>query len=705
MIYGFFQGFSPVLPALFIILLAIISLFIAWWSYSHLQVLKKSVKWGLITLRASSLFILILLLLNPFITRQVSLTDSPAVAVYLDNSQSMSAERGEYEGLQTYQGILEEFETLKMDQLSYDSFVFDDLATPGDDLTLNGIRTNISNVMEHILENENRYRAAILFSDGIITHGRNPVFAAQNLSIPVITVPVGDTTTVRDIAVAGVEYVQTGYTFTRQSIRAEVQQEGFEGEEATVFFLKEGEVTDREPIQFSAASSSQIVEFFVEFDEPGFYDFEIHIPPLPGEFTDQNNREVFSIEILDDKTRILSLAFEVHPDVASIRRLIATDQQNELIASTYLGSNRFAGDDPRNTREPFDLIVLHGLPEVGTPLFDWIEVQDTPLLYTALPQSYQHIGSGEMSGVIGFRTQGSGSSVNVQIDNFLGGISHPLLEVEAVNFQRLPSLISYQSVYQISPASQELAGLLFQRLETEIPFLIAVDTSVRRIASVNAFGWFRFEQNQQDETRRFFTQLFTNLVSWTSTPPDQRRLTIEPAKSEFNENEEVEVRAFLFNERGEPEAEALITVEIFDGNIPEPLNSFRMNHSQNEVYSVGIGNYPQGIYRIEARAIKNDREIGTAESRVNVRQSSIEFLTTKRDDALLETLAEITGGRFLEGHQFDDLHAYLSEIISGEPDEIFSVNFFYLHRSGVWFLIVVLLLAGEWLIRRSVSLP
>lgn len=705
MIYGFFQGFSPVLPALLIILLAFISVFIAWWSYSHLQILKTSSKWSLIALRATALFILILLLLNPFIIRQISLTENPAIAVYLDNSQSMSVERGEYDGIQTYNEILAQYQSGKQDNLLYDEFLFDEAIYTGNDLTLTGTRTNISDVMEHIRENENRYRAAILFSDGIVTHGRNPVFAAQNLSIPVITIPVGDTTTVRDIAVAGVDYVQTGYTFTRQIIRAEVYQEGFEGEETSVRFIRDGEIMDTRSIEFNAPSSSHIVEFFAEFEEPGFYDFEIHVPPHPDEFTDQNNRETFTIEILDDKTRILSLAFEVHPDVATIRRLIATDQQNELTASTYLGNNRFAGDDPRNIDEPFDLIVLHGLPDPGTPLFNWVQSLDAPMLYVALPGSYQHKTRSETAELIGYRMGSSGTAIDVQIDNFLGGISHPLLEVDAVNFQRLPSLKSLRASYQVSPAAQELAGLLFQRIETDIPLLISMDTSIRRIASVNAFGWFRFEQNQQEEVRHFFSQLFTNLVSWASTPPDQRRLTIEPTKQEFSENEEVEIRAFLFNERGEPESEALINVSVYDGNTTEALNSFRMNHSQNEVYTVNIGNYPQGIYRVTARAVKNDREIGTAETRVNVRQSSIEFLTTKRDDDLLQTLAEITSGRFLENLDFDELNRFLSETIADQPEELFSEDFLYLHRSGIWFFIVLILLSAEWLLRRSVSLP
>jgi hypothetical protein len=106
-------------------------------------------------------------------------------------------------------------------------------------------------------------------------------------------------------------------------------------------------------------------------------------------------------------------------------------------------------------------------------------------------------------------------------------------------FQRLPSLQTYRGDYRLSPIAQQLAGALFFSERKRYTGFISEDASIRRKASVNAFGWYRFEQSNQEEVRNFFKELFTNLVSWTSTPPDRQMLTLEPTKPSFTENESV----------------------------------------------------------------------------------------------------------------------------------------------------------------------
>lgn len=701
-----FQGFNPVLPILLITGIGAISLFIAWWTYSSLSSIPVLKKGTLIGLRALALFILVLLLFNPFISRLFTDEANQRVAVYLDNSQSITIERGEYDGINSFREIITEFENSKSDELEFDFFLFDDSITRNDELTGTGVRTNINNVVEHLQENETSYLGAVLFSDGIITQGRNPIFAAQNLSIPIFTVPVGDTTEVRDIAISNVEYSSTTYSFTSQTIRAEIQQTGYEGESATVQFIMSGELIESQEIDFTTGVSSHITEFSIDFDKHGFYDFEINVPPKEDELTDQNNRYIFNIEVLDDKTKILSIAYEVHPDVSAIRRFIATDQQNELITSTWINEQTIIGEDPLNLSEEPDLIVLHGLPPNGSNVLNWIENQQTPVLFFATPSAFSRLGVSSLRNIIGFNASSIQNVIDVQIYHGSGQSSHPLLELTPQNYQRFPMLQTFRGNFTLSPLAQPLIFALFQRTETDIPILIAEDTSTRRKAAVNAFGWYRYQQSTMDEVQQFYTQFFTNLFSWASTPPDRRTLTLEPTKSSFTENESVEIRAELFNELGEPEPEAFVDIEIFSsGDSPEPLNRFRMNHLRNEIYSADIGNYPQGLYRIEGRAVKNDREIGAAETRVNVSQSSIEFLNTRRNDNLLISLADITGGLFISDGDFSEMNEILSRRIADTELTDSREETFFLYQSIIWFFVVLSLLSAEWLLRRSVSLP
>lgn len=702
---AFIQGFSPVLPILTIVVFTLVSLFLSWWSYQHLASIPALKRYSLIILRAASFFILLLLLLNPFIIRQESDQENPKVAVFIDNSQSMSVERGNYSGMENYADLIEQFRSAETSDFEYDYFLFDDEVDSFDELTLNGFRTNLDRLIEYVRERETEYSGSVIFSDGIITHGRNPVFASQNLSIPLITIPVGDTSDVRDIAITDVDFIQTVYSQTRQTFTAEIQQQGFEGEETSVQLIKDGSLIETKTLSFTAETSSQTVEFDQEFTDPGFFNYEIQVPVKDDEFTGQNNHSQFTIEVLEDKTNILSLAFEIHPDVGSVRKIIATDQQHELFSSLYLNDDRFIGSDPRQLDEEMDLIVLHGLPEVNSTMFEWIKDQQTSILYFATPNSFSLLQNDAITDLTAYHiTSVEQQLINVQMEPFQSSVSHPILELQSAAVQRFPTLQIYRGEFRLSPLAQPLIRGSFRTIETDIPLLIAEDAALHRRASLTGFGWYRFEQSQNSEIRNFFEQLITNLVSWTSTSPDRENLQIEPTKTIFSESETVALQATLFNERGEPEPDAVIELEVeYEEDSGEDI--FRMTHRQNESYYAEIGNYPQGMYRIQATAVKNNRTIGTAETRVHVSQSSAEFLNTKRNDALLNRLAEFTDGIFIEDQDMTRAHEFIQNSETVIRANQINEEIVYIHQSALWFFVVLILLSVEWIVRRTVSLP
>tara|TARA_R100001143_G_scaffold63515_2_gene71261 strand:- start:55752 stop:57869 length:2118 start_codon:yes stop_codon:yes gene_type:complete len=705
MVSQFIQGISPVAPLIIIFFILILSLFVAWWSYQYLESLSLLKKRTLILLRASSLFILVILLLNPYFLLEYNSEDSQKIAIYIDNSQSLSIERGNYQGAPEYNNLINRFNQIQLEGFELTTFLFSDTVIEDNQPTLTGTRTNINNVLEHLRLNEHRFASAILISDGIITQGRNPIFAAQNLTIPVITIPVGDTTQVKDIAIANIDYSQETYTYTGETISVEIQQEGFENEYSDVQLLLDGEILGIENIQFPTNSSSQILEFYHEFDEPGFYNFLLNIPPKPEEYTDQNNQTSFTIEVQDDKTTILSLSFDIHPDVSSLRRLISSDQQNELISSTWIGGNRFLDNDPYSLTEEPDLIVLHGLPPINSTIFQWIEEQDAPFLIFQSPNTTQLFSEQEIAELSGFQSDSPTGTIDVQLDYQNQSNQHPIMELGNIDTNRFPTLKMVRSNYNLSALAQPLLFATFERLQDDFPVIIASDAPNRRLTTVTANGWYRFEQSPQPEVRQFFNSLFTNIISWTSTSSDRRTLQIYPIKELYTENEIVRVRAELFNERGEPETEAQIELSIYQNDQNTPIQSFLMSHQQNEIYNADLGNYPIGIYRLSAIATRNERIIGTAEDRVNVSESIIEFINTKRDDSTLRLISEITSGIILENLDSEPLMSFLNSLALEDVDQQVTNEFYYLSRNGIWFLLVLTLLSAEWLIRRSASLP
>lgn len=703
----FLQGINPVISFFAILLLAAISLLIAWWSYSSLQQLSRVKKNTLICLRALSLLILVFLLLNPFITRNIDIDNTPRIAVYLDNSQSLSITRGEYSGLDTYNSLLESFISEKNDDIEFDLFLFDHVVTEGAQPDVTGTITNVQNVLEHYRENENNYRAAVLFSDGIVTQGRNPLFSAQNISTPIISVPVGDTSTVRDISIAEIQADESTYTFTNQIIRVEIQQQGFENDNTTMSVYRNGERIFGENISFTTSQSSHIIEFPQQFEDPGIYTFEIVLSEKEEEFTAQNNRRTFTIEVQDDKTIIVSVAFEIHPDVSSIRRLIATDQQYELYSANVLSNERIVGDNPLDLDIDPDLVIIHGFNQMNTSITQWLRNGRFPQIVASLPKSYQSVIDNELyPDIIPYRFQSPPNPIQIQINNFLSENPHPILDVPMVNFQRLPQLISADADYGFTALSEVLFRANYQGETTTIPLVVVEESANRRMSVINAYNWFRFEQHVQPEVQNLFKGLFSNIISWTAASPNRDNLLVEPVRDSYNENEEVVVRAILQNELDEPENDALIDINIFERDTEEPLRSFRMIPQQNGIYTAELGQYPNGLYRVEARATKDGQTIGSDQTVINIGESVAEFLHTKRNDQLLSQLAETTRGIYIGEYNFNRAYSFIDELLSEEIEASETdVEFYYLYRSGFWFILILILLSSEWLIRRNSSLP
>ncbi|MEX2368435.1 MAG: hypothetical protein WD510_02925, partial [Balneolaceae bacterium] len=620
-------------------------------------------KWGLIFLRGSAFFVLILLLLNPFLEFTEVEIHQPEIAVYLDDSKSMSVTRGDYRGWESYKEIIESFEFEQFSEVASISFYrFDDVveplekeAGPVPELDLEGGVTHLDEVFRHIRDQSGQARATILLSDGIITRGRDPVYHARELPGPVFTVPVGDTSRIRDIAITEVITNETGYTHTRQPVDATVRQNGFSGETVTALLLMDGEETDSQQISFSTDPSSHTVSFDLMFEETGLHNYEIRIPPLEDEETSANNHFPFSVDVLDDQTRILHIAFEIHPDVRAIRTLLQTDQSLDVETKTWLGDRFVEGSLNESENPDYDLIILHGHPPENLSSIESL-ISEFPVLQFSTPGVRPE--NLEVA-VIPLEISNPGWMRDLQIRVNPQQENHPILEFDPINFSRVPQLQTREGTYQKPVTANVLLYATIGGSETEVPVLLAEETGNLRHALVNAFGWFKFTQSQTENTRRFVRTLITNLVAWTHTSPDRRNLQISPVHRVFQETEPVRFRASLTNESGEREPDAVIEVVIMHENDTENIYTMR-NRGQGN-YDLSAGRLVSGNYRYQTRARKDGRTIDEYEGEFSVSESTVEFVNTERNDPLLRQLAEVTGGQFLDAPSSGRLQSELAE--------------------------------------------
>jgi hypothetical protein len=696
-----FQGFQHIIPPAVIILIAVGLILLSWVSYRKFSSIPSLSRWGLISLRASALIIILLLLLNPYFYSSQEVELQPNIAVFLDNSESVGITKGEYRGLESYNELLNtlDFESRNIADIQFYSIGQAVKEFHLDSLNATETQTNLSNPINSVLEMEEQVQAGVIISDGIITFGRNPSVNAFNSSIPLYTIAVGDTSKVRDISVSNVLTNTTGYTNTNHIIEAEITQSGFANNTVSVSLVSDNEVLDSKEVSFETDDQLKNVQFELELTEAGLKQFEIQVTPLADEWTQSNNNRLFSIDILDSKVRILHVAFEIHPDVKAVRSIIQKDESNELTTLTWLGGNRFIEELPEESE--FNLIIIHGLPNTRQA-FSFLEgIDNTPSLFFELSSSSgNRLQNQSQIELINARNN---RVVQVTLNQLLEADEQPILELPALNFMDSPPLFSPLRTEISDLQSTALFSVNFDGLNTDFPAVAVLEQGNIRRSHVLPWGWYKMTQSTDEDQREFVSTLISNLVSWTSSDPDNRLLRISPSKKTFSTVESPIINGSLQNERGDPESEGIIEIELqtTDGE----SRTFNMENSGNGNYRLDLPRLSEGLYSYNAVARKGEREIESRSGEFLVSNSSSELTNTIRDDGLLRAVAQNSGGSFFTYQNADALWDSLRSANVLETQTEVIENYSFPVRSVYWFMLVLLLLGSEWLLRKYYSLP
>lgn len=695
-----FQGFQHSVPLLLTLVMAIGLGALSFYSYSKQKNLSRTSRILLSTLRTTVFLVLLLLAFNPYFFSATQVDKKPRIMVLADNSYSTVIQKGAYSGEETYRDILADLDFQGLSGSEFDYFSFDNSTRkiPNlDSLRFSGSETNLLSAIDQITELEEDYEAAILISDGIITYGRNPVILAANLSIPVYTIALGDTSTVRDVKVNNVVTNSTGYTESQQLVEVEVAQKGYLGESVTVE-LKDakGIVLADTLVKFVHEEEVRTLELRIPLHNEGLQQFSVLITELRNEWTYENNRTNFSIDVLDSKTKVLHFAFEIHPDVKMLRSILSADPNIELTTKTWLGANRFVEQEELD--DEYDLIVFHGLPGSNSQLIK--QFSDVPTILLELPKSIRSTSSyPDLALVNNFGGQLFELNISPEIEKN----AHPIMELPEVSFDLLAPVLSSLRINVEQPDAQILFQSVFQNVETRNPVIAVLERGGVRRLHVSAWNWYRMYQSNSDVEREFITVLFTNMVNWTSNDPDDRRLKLSPSKSSFNISEQVVINGSLNNESGEPESSASIEITLTDSEDLEKV--YGMDNLGSGRYQLNVEALSSGVYSYQGIARKGDRVIDEEAGEFIVENSNTELVNTVRDDALLASLANETGGK---NFGFENISSFWSTL---NNDGVLSVkselveSYHFPVRSFWWFALILVLLGAEWVIRKNYSLP
>jgi hypothetical protein len=271
----------------------------------------------------------------------------------------------------------------------------------------------------------------------------------------------------------------------------------------------------------------------------------------------------------------------------------------------------------------------------------------------------------------------------------------------------LPDLADFQTVGELKPGAETL-------LEAEFAGKTAPLLVHQRYGLGNAYvlatgGTWRWQMQLPHEDQRHETFWRQLLQAAATTAPQPVTLTSE--RVFYGDESTVLLRAEVRDKTYQPSTDAAVTLEVSDGMGPATTLEMTPVAGERGLYEAAYDTTHTGVFRFEAVAkaagdAATDardgapqgavaEELGRARFAIRREDGVIEHYRVQQNRPLLERLAAATGGSYFA---VDDV-GRLPEAVSFSDAGSVERQVLDLWNIPVAFLLLMLLKAGEWLLR------
>jgi hypothetical protein len=585
-----------------------------------------------------------------------------------------------------------------------------------DTLTFNEEATNLSAAIQALgREKEVRHiDAALLITDGTPTLGRNPLYDADAIGLPLYTVGIGDTTESRDLVITKVIANQIVYSNVRTPVDVTLKSSGFGGERIQVRLLQGTAEVSRNALVLQPGIREYSVPLTYVPEGEGSTRYTVQADVLTGELTAKNNRSVFIARILKSKLRLVMIGGAPSSDVTVLGQALREEKNFDVHSFTQrLSGGYYEGALSKSLLDSTDCFLFIGFPTPTTPgasfqLFtDAFASHNTPLLFVAGPQvDYNKLRA--LGTLIPFSAE-----VLAPAEQYVTAIPveaerlHPLVALNPPDgadvWKRLPPVFRTLTFYKAHPESRILIGGKTENMSTPDPLVIIRSVGRERSIAITAYGLWRWRLLVQgdSQTEGFLVAFLSGAVKWLMSPDNFRTVRVEPTKDLFVQGEPAEFVGQVYDATSAPVNNARITLSI---QREEGTFSTELQAISNGRYEGKIEGLVEGEYNYTAGAEANGVMMGSDRGKFSVGGISLEFQDTRPNFALLRLLALRTGGQFFYHSELAGLDSALAAHPHFVTQEVQRTRDFELWNWQYVLGAIVLLFAMEWVVRRRTGM-
>jgi hypothetical protein len=617
-----------------------LSVGISYFQYFYKAKSKAKINRLLFTLKALSLFLLLLLIINPKIKTTKLENIKPTLSILVDNSTSISFFKEE-KNTQEFISKLNNNSNLS-NKFNTENLTFSSDLKISDSLSFLGNETNIYKALTALNKlNNNKNAPIVLLTDGNQTIGNDYEFINSKQTIyPVV---LGDTAKYKDLIVRQVNVNKYSYIKNKFPVEVLLNYEGNETVKSKFSIFKNGKTIFSKNIKFSKEENSQIITTNLTATKEGVNYYTAAIQKIKDEKNTKNNDKSFSVEVIDEQTKVVLLTSVLHPDIGALKKAIESNKQRSVevvMVAEY-----------KKQLSNYQLIILYQPNSLfKTVLSDIKKINSNFLVVTGANTDWKFINKQQL----GFTK----NDIN-QTENY-GAIYNPSFLTflqKDIGFNQFSPLTD---LFGEVTFSQEHHNLVFQNingLETQQPLVAVFEENNQKKGVIFGEGIWKWRASSYLNTNSFqdFDQFTGNLVQYLSTKKKRKRLEVN-AENQYPANAVINIAAFYTDKNYQFDARASLEVVITNKKTKKitKLPFSLINNS----YQIAIENLSSGAYSFKVVVLgQNVTKYGS----FKISDYQVEEQFTHSNNDKLTKLALRAGGKLYYKNEIESLIKNLLE--------------------------------------------
>jgi hypothetical protein len=664
---------------LYIFLALLLSFSIAYFQYYFHIKRSISVTPILFILKGLSIFLILLLLINPTIEKTEINNIKPVIAVLVDNSKSTSFFE-EDKNVANFITELDGNEDLTS-KFKIQKFTFGTSLQVFDSLSFLETQTNISEAIFGI-ENliKDKIAPIILITDGNQTIGSDYEFI--NSKQPVYPIVIGDTATYVDVKVTQVNVNKYSYIQNKFPVEVLLNYEGDESVTTQFSIISGSKTVFRKTVRFSSSKTSATILANLTSTKEGLQYYTASVSKIENEKNIKNNTKNFSVEVIDEQTKVLLVTSVLHPDIGAFKKSIESNKQRSV--------DVFRIDDFKGQLKDYQLVILYQPNDT----FDKIitELKDTNSNYLVVSGAQTDWDFVNQQ-TLGFRKSGINQTEDygaIYNDSFLTFLQ------EDIDFNNYPPIKDNYGEVNLSKEHQTLLYQSINGIKTQQPLVATFDVNNQKSAIILGEGIWKWRAASFLNSNSFedFDKFIGNLVQFLASNKKRNRLEVN-AETLYPANSTITIAAFYTDKNYQFDARASLEITLTNSETKEVISvPFSL---VNNSYQTEIENLISGDYTYKVSVLGQDIQ---KTNRFKITDYDIEEQFTNANVDKLQKLADKTGGKLFYKNQRSEL---LKELMTND-------SFYTIQKSSTkqknlidwkWILfLVVALFTAEWFLRK-----